>query len=399
VNKYGAHLFHTDLANVYSYITSLHPWERYDHQVLARVDGRLVPVPVNINTVNALLNLTIKSEAEMDAWLASVQVKPGGAPANSKEMALSRVGHALYKKIFEPYTRKQWAKDPSELAASVTARIPVRNNFDNRYFSDRFQALPSGGYTSFFESLLAHPNITTVLDVDFFEVRALLQRNGRKVFYTGPIDAYFANRGLGALEYRSIRFVRELYRDHGYAQPVSVVNYPQDETECGFADCGFTRIVEYKHYYNQQSPHTVTFREYSSDVGDPYYPVPNERNVALYEKFKQLAAQEKDVYFVGRLANYKYFNMDQAIDNALAIFEQTVCDVRPGSSACEATRRGEHPSMWATKPAHIGAPGTRPDAAGAASGGASRAGGGLAGVGGGADKALEVAWRSPSDDG
>lgn len=393
--QYGAHLFHTELSHVYAYITSLHPWERYDHQVLARVDGRLVPVPVNINTVNALLNLTIKSEAEMDAWLSRVQVQPahGGPPANSKEMALSRVGRALYAKVFEPYTRKQWAKDPAELAASVTARIPVRNNFDNRYFADRFQALPSRGYTAFFDSLLAHPNITVLLDTDFFEVRKHVERPGRKVFYTGPIDTYFAGRGLGALEYRSIRFVRELYRDHGYAQPVSVVNYPQDETQCGFADCGFTRIVEYKHYYNQQSPHTVTFREYSSDVGDPYYPVPNARNVALYEQFKKLAAAEKDVYFVGRLANYKYFNMDQAIDNALAIFEQTACEVRPGSAACAAVGRGEHPSLWATKPVAGGGTG----AAGAAPA-ASAGAGGLVGAGGGADKALDVAWKSPSDD-
>ncbi|KAJ1627002.1 UDP-galactopyranose mutase-domain-containing protein [Pavlovales sp. CCMP2436] len=395
VNKYGAHLFHTDLAHVWMYITSLHAWERYDHQVLARVDGKLVPVPVNINTVNSLLNLTLKTESEMDAWLKATQVPPshGGAPRNSKEMALSRVGSALYKKVFEPYTKKQWAKDPSELAPSVTARIPVRNNFDNRYFSDRFQALPSGGYTSFFQSLLAHPNVTTLLDVDFFEVRPLLSKRA-KLFYTGPVDSYFSTSGLGKLEYRSIRFVRELYRNYGFWQPVSVVNYPQDEQNCGFDDCSFTRIVEYKHYYGQQSPHTVTFREYSSDEGEPYYPVPSERNVQLYHKFKALAEAEKGVYFVGRLANYKYFNMDQAIDNALAIFEQTLCDIMPASAACAAAKRGEHPSMWATKRANV-----PPGAASAPSVGVpARGGGGLVGSGGAQDKALDTAWRSPSDD-
>jgi UDP-galactopyranose mutase len=370
--------------------------------VLARVDGRLVPVPVNINTVNALLNLTLKTEREMDLWLQKTQVPPahGGAPRNSKEMALSRVGSALYKKVFEPYTLKQWAKDPAELAPSVTARIPVRNNFDNRYFSDRFQALPTGGYTAFFGSLLAHPNVTTLLDVDFFKVRPRLCASA-KLFYTGPVDAYFAHAGLGKLEYRSIRFVRELYRNHGYWQPVSVVNYPQDEKACGFDDCSFTRIVEYKHYYGQTSPHTVTFREYSSDEGEPYYPVPSARNVELYAKFKALAEAERGVYFVGRLANYKYFNMDQAIDNALAIFEQTLCEVMPGSDACKAVRRGEHPAMWATKRADVPLDqrATAADAdAAMMAGGARRAGGGLVGAGGAMDKAVETAWRSPSDD-
>lgn len=390
--QYGAHLFHTEMAHVYEYVTSLHPWERYDHQVLAKVDGRLVPVPVNINSVNALLNLTIKHEAEMDEWLRRTQQPPahGGPPRNSKEMALSRVGPALYAKLFEPYTKKQWAKDPSELAPSVTARIPVRNNFDNRYFSDRFQALPSGGYTAFFHSLLSHPNVTTLLGVDFFDVRPRLSKRA-KLFYTGPVDTYFASSGLGKLEYRSIRFVRELYKDYGFFQPVSVVNYPQDSNDCGFADCSFTRIVEYKHYYGQASPHTVTFREYSSDEGEPYYPVPSARNVRLYNKFKALADAEKAVFFVGRLANYKYFNMDQAIDNALSIFEQTLCDVMPASRACGAVRRGEHPAMWATKRAHIPR-----SAAGAPAGGAAVAGGGL--VGGAQDRAMETAWRSPSDD-
>mmetsp|Transcript_5927 Transcript_5927/g.20173 ORF Transcript_5927/g.20173 Transcript_5927/m.20173 type:complete len:524 (+) Transcript_5927:100-1671(+) len=388
VNKYGAHLFHTDLSRVWDYVTSMHSWERYDHQVLARVDGRLVPVPVNINTVNALLNLTIKDEVEMRAWLKGVQVRPehGGEPRNSREMALSRVGTDLYKKIFEPYTRKQWDKDPSELAPGVTARIPVRDNFDNRYFSDRYQALPAGGYTAFFESLLTVPNVTVLLETDFFKVRPLLNPSA-KIFYTGPIDAYFSDKGLGKLEYRSIRFAREFYPNHGLVQPVSVVNYPQDETECGFSDCRFTRVVEYKHYYNQKSPHSVTFREYSSDQGDPYYPVPNQNNMDLYNQFKQLAAQEKGVYFVGRLANYKYFNMDQAIDNALDVFAQTLCDVRPESEACQAQRAG-------TKLPYDrdgGSPAPAAPVGGAPAGG-------LAGGGGAMDKAVATAWRSPSDD-
>ena len=353
MNRYGAHLFHTNDERVWSYVTGFARddgaadpaaarWRRWDHRVLGRVDGRLVPIPVNINTVNALLDLGVTGTAEMDAWLASVQVPPahGGAPRNGEEMALSRVGRDLYEKIFRAYTVKQWARDPRELDASVLARIPVRNNFDDRYFSDRRQALPEKGYTHWFGAVLARNGpvnapggrVTAVTGVDFFDRKeALLARCG-KVFYTGPIDRYFADAGLGTLEYRSIDFVERVLPSvgPGFFQPNSVVNYPGPEV-------GFTRIVEYKHFLHQQRVlgdggggdggrrGTVVVAEFSTDKGDPYYPVPNDRNRALYAKFQALAAEEeraRGVHFVGRLANYKYFNMDQAILNALEYYDK-----------------------------------------------------------------------------
>lgn len=311
INKYGAHLFHTNDEGVWNYINKHGKWERWDHQVISRVDGKFVPVPVNITTVNRLCGVNISNEAEMNDWLASVQ-HDYEEPKNSEEMALSRVGQVLYDKMFKPYTVKQWNKDPSELAPSVMARIPVRNNFDERYFSDKYQALPAHGYTKWFENLLDHPNIQVYLDTSFESLEPITVSAATGIIYTGPIDEYF-KKSHGSLEYRSIDFKIEKLFDKGYYQPNSVVNYPS-------TDVSFTRIVEYKHFLHQTSPHTIIVSETTNDTGPPYYPVPNERNMKLYDQYKAMAEKEeleKNVYFVGRLANYKYFNMDQAVRNAL----------------------------------------------------------------------------------
>lgn len=318
INMYGAHLFHTNSEKVWEYINKFDKWKRWEHKVLASVDKQLVPVPVNITTVNHLCNEHIKNTEDMNNWLDNNQIKYEN-PKNSEEMAKSRVGNELYEKMFKPYTIKQWNKEPTDLDASVLARIPVRDNYDPRYFSDKYQALPSNGYTSFIKNILKHKNIEIKLNTDF---KNFIKTNDIKKFegiiYTGPIDSYFYDSGLDKLEYRSIDFKIERFMNisGGYYQPNSVVNYPE-------IDVPFTRIVEYKHFLNQISPHTIIVSETSNDSGEPYYPVPNDKNKKLYEKYKLLAKNEEknnNIHFIGRLASYKYFNMDQAIEVALDYF-------------------------------------------------------------------------------
>ena len=311
VNLYGAHLFHTNDRRVWEYVQSFSEWTPYEHQVLAAVDGKHVPVPVNIDTVNSLLGTHIQSREQMNEWLKREQV-PFAAPKNSEEMALSRGGQRLYEKLFQPYTIKQWSKTPAQLGPEVLSRIPVRNNRDARYFSDKYQALPSHGYTSMIRRMLAHQLIEVYTNVDYFDVRSAIECN--RTYFTGPIDAYFAHLVWEKLEYRSLDFERRVFRNLEFFQPGPVVNHPSPHVN-------YTRIVEYKHFLNQSSPHTVVFYEYSKDGGDPYYPVPTPKNKAMYAKYQRMAAQERGVSFVGRLANYKYFNMDESILNALEVFD------------------------------------------------------------------------------
>jgi len=312
INKYGAHLFHTNYKDVWDYVNKFCEWERWEHKVFGLVDNKFVSIPVNITTVNLLCDENIKDEKEMEEWLAKNQVKYDEI-INSEQMAKSRIGNILYDKLIKHYTYKQWNKFPEELDKSVLERIPIRNNFDTRYFSDKYQALPKKGYTHFFEKLLNNNNIEIKLNTDFIDFR---KNNDlsifKKIIYTGPIDQYF-NSDLDKLEYRSINFKIEKYFNVNFFQPNSVVNYPSN-------DCDFTRIVEYKHFLNQNSKHTVIVSETTTDKGEPYYPIPNCRNMELYEKYKKMAEEEKNVFFLGRLANYKYFNMDEAIKNSLDFF-------------------------------------------------------------------------------
>ena len=317
ISKYGAHLFHTNYDDVWGYVQKFSKFTPYEHKVLAKVDGKLVPVPINIATVNMLLGTNIKTESEMDEWLEKNQIKNDN-PKNGQEAALARVGEKLYEKIFKNYTKKQWDKYPEELDASVLNRIPVRNNFDNRYFSDVHQGQPKEGYTKLFEKMLKHPNITVKLDTDFFDIKNSL-KNYEKLFYTGPIDQFFEfkHSTKGKLEYRSLRFDFETHNKE-FFQENSVINYPNEEK--------FTRIVEYKYFTGQKHSKTTISKEFSIDYvpgeNEPYYPVPNPKNGEIFEKYRKDALNlEKDgVYFVGRLANYKYFNMDEAFKNALDLF-------------------------------------------------------------------------------
>ncbi len=311
-SKYGAHLFHTNFEDVWEYVNRFSKWYEWEHKVIARVDDKLVPIPVNITTVNTLFGLSISTEEEMTKWLEENRIAIE-SPKDGREAVLNKVGNELYEKMFRHYTKKQWDKYPEELHASVLERIPVRNNFDDRYFSDKYQALPTGGYTQLFENILDHENITVLLNTDFFDIREDLSGYD-KLFYTGPIDRFFDFKHSldEKLEYRSINFVPETVEAEFY-QENSVVNYPGTEV-------GFTRIIEYKHFGNQKSDKTTIVREFTVDEGEPYYPVPNTRNQEIYAKYKSEADKLTDVFFVGRLANYKYFNMDQAFKNALDLF-------------------------------------------------------------------------------
>jgi len=314
MSKYGAHLFHTNSEIVWDYINKFSKWIRWDHEVVGIINDRLINIPVNINTVNILCNENIKNTDEMNDWLNKNQIKYDVID-NSEKMGKSRVGDILYEKIFKEYTYKQWNKYPEELDPSVLARIPIRNDFDVRYFDDKYQALPENGYTKFIEKILDNKNIKVLLNTNYFDfIKNNPNDNFEKIIYTGPIDQFYENKGLEKLEYRSIDFIIEKYKNMNYYQKNSVVNYPEIKYP-------FTRIVEYKHFLNQQSNDTIIVKEVTKDEGEPYYPIPNKKNLDLYEKYKLFTLEEKNIHFLGRLANYKYFNMDSAILNALNYFD------------------------------------------------------------------------------
>jgi UDP-galactopyranose mutase len=317
INKYGVHIFHTDNKEVWDYVNKFDKWIRWEHKVMSYVDDTFVSVPINITTVNQLCNECIQTENEMDEWLKNNQVKYDIID-NSEKMAKSRIGEILYDKIIKNYTFKQWNKYPHELNEEVLKRIPVYNNFDTRYFKNKYQALPHKGYTHFFNNILNNPLISVLLDTDFNNIKNEIDLAKYKaVIYTGPIDKYFEEHNLEKLEYRSIDFKMTIFKNMNYYQPCATINYPSLDYE-------FTRIIEYKHLLNQKSPDTVIISETTNDKGDPYYPVLTNKNIDLYNKYKELAEQEEknNVYFVGRLANYKYFDMDKAIENSLKVFQQ-----------------------------------------------------------------------------
>tara|TARA_Y100000768_G_C23977347_1_gene683767 strand:- start:791 stop:1915 length:1125 start_codon:yes stop_codon:yes gene_type:complete len=314
--KYGAHIYRSNKKDIWEYINKFSNWIRWEHKVLSFVDNRFVSIPVNITTVNELCGENLQTTEEMNEWLEKNQIKYDKIK-NSEQMAKSRMGEKLYDKLIKNYTYKQWEKYPEELDASVLANIPIRNNFDTRYFDHKYQALPEKGYTYFINNMLSSDNIDIKLGISYDEFK---EKNDMSkyshIIFTGPIDEYFKDKGMEKLEYRSIDFGMYIYKNTNYFQPNSVVNYP----ECNVP---YTRIVEYKHFLNQKSEHTIIVTEISKDDGDPYYPVPTDRNKSLYDKYKKLAEEEEknNIFFVGRLANYKYFNMDQAIENALNFFE------------------------------------------------------------------------------
>jgi UDP-galactopyranose mutase len=304
IHPYGPHIFHTNGAYIAEYLSRFTRWRPYEHRVLAKAGPKLVPIPINIDTINAVYDLDL-DEGSIEAFYDSVR-EPRSPIVTSEDVVLNAVGRDLYEKFFRGYTRKQWGLDPSELAASVAARIPTRSNRDDRYFTDTFQNMPADGYTALFERMLRHPNIDVELGVDYFRVRDTIR--ARHVVYSGPVDAYFGHCH-GKLPYRSIRFEHEHLPDTPTYQRVGTVNYPNDHA--------FTRITEFKHLTGQAHRGTSIVREYPQADGDPYYPIPRATNEALFKRYEALAKAERDVTFVGRLAQYRYYNMDQCVGAAL----------------------------------------------------------------------------------
>ena len=303
---YGPHIFHTNSDEVFRYLSRFTDWRGYEHRVLAEVKGRLVPMPINRTTLNRLYDLNLRTDEDAAAFLAA-RAEPVPVIRTSEDVVVAAVGRELYETFFRGYTRKQWGLDPSELDRSVTSRVPTRVDTDDRYFMDKHQAMPKQGFTAMFERMLGHPNITVSTGVTYQDVVDDLLFD--RLVFCGPVDEFFGHR-FGELPYRSLRFEHETL-DCEQFQPVAVVNYPAEETP-------YTRITEYKHLTGQVHRKTSITREYPSAVGDPYYPIPNAEAQALYKRYEALALARPDVDFVGRLATYKYYNMDQVVGQALA---------------------------------------------------------------------------------
>ena len=308
VHQYGPHIFHTNSQAIFDHLSQFTEWRPYEHRVLGMVDGQLVPIPINLDTVNKLYGLSLTSE-ELPAWFAS-RAEHVETIRTSEDVVVSVVGRELYEKFFQGYTRKQWGMDPSELDKSVTARVPTRTNRDDRYFTDTYQYMPKHGYTRMFEKMLAHPNIKVMTQTDFADVKDEIEY--RHLIWSGPVDEYFGFR-FGKLPYRSLQFAHETHDTEQFL-PTGTVNYPQTEA--------YTRVSEYKHMTGQLHPKTAITYEYPSATGDPYYPIPKPENAELYKRYEALAMATPDVWFVGRLATYRYYNMDQVTGQALATFRR-----------------------------------------------------------------------------
>jgi len=306
VHKYGPHIFHTNSREVFEYLSRFTEWRPYQHRVLACVDGQLVPIPINLNTVNTMYGTSFTS-FELEQFFGSV-AEPVAQVRTSEDVIVSRVGRELYEKFFRNYTRKQWGLDPSELDASVTARVPVRTNRDDRYFTDTYQVMPLHGYTRMFERMLTHPNVKILLNASYREIKDAFP--DAEVIFTGPIDEYFDYR-FGRLPYRSLEFKFET-SNVPVAQTAPVINYPNENA--------YTRVTEFKYLTGQEHPKTTRVYEYAKAEGDPYYPVPQPQNALLYKRYHELAAATPGVHFVGRLGTYKYYNMDQVVAQALTLY-------------------------------------------------------------------------------
>lgn len=311
VATYGPHYFHTNDEEVWKYVNKFSEWNPYEHRAISHVNGKKVPIPINQTTLNILFDAGIKNEKDAEDWFASHRVGIPD-PKNAKDAVIARMGTELYELLFEGYTTKQWGMTPESLGPEVTNRIPFRYNNYNRYFTDIFQGMPKFGYTKFFETMIKNANISIVYNTDWENIKEKIIPK-EKLFFTGRIDQYFEEQ-FGKLQYRSLRFEFETL-DQEYFQEYAQENYPSVEIP-------YTRIVEYKHATKQKHPKTTISKEYATWEGEPYYPVLSEPNKLIYEKYQAMVKdlEKQGVFFVGRLANYKYFNMDQAFKNSLDIF-------------------------------------------------------------------------------
>jgi UDP-galactopyranose mutase len=317
VHRYGPHIFHCNSKQIFTYLSQFTDWRPYQHRVLASVAGQLVPIPINLDTINQLYALSL-SAAELDRWFQAV-AEPRDRIRTAEDAVVSKVGRELYELFFRGYTRKQWGRDPSELDAQVTARVPARTNRDDRYFTDTYQAMPLHGYTRLFERMLSHPNIKVLLNTDYREIRDEIVY--RELVFTGPIDEFFEHR-LGHLPYRSLEFRFETHHTEWF-QPAATINYPNEYP--------YTRATEFKYLTGQAHQQTTVAYEYPRAEGDPFYPIPCEASRALYNRYQGLAAATPNVHFVGRLATYRYYNMDQVIAQALKLAASLVDRVPTGA--------------------------------------------------------------------
>lgn len=336
IHQYGPHIFHTNSTEVFGYLSRFTRWRPYEHRVLADVRGHQVPMPINRTTLNRLYGLDLRTDAEAADWLAA-RAEPVDKIETSEDVVVSAVGRDLYETFFRGYTRKQWGLDPSDLDKSVTSRVPTRTNTDDRYFTDVFQAMPLEGYTRLFGRMLDHANIRVETGVDYRDLVGSVTWD--RLVFTGPIDEFFDHQ-FGPLPYRSLRFQHETL-DQPTFQPVATVNYPDEATP-------YTRVTEYKHLTGQTHPQTSITYEYPAAEGDPYYPIPRPENQALFKQYEALAAGRPDVIFAGRLATYRYYNMDQVVGQALAIFRKLgkAADGQPANDAgarVQATMAGDLP--------------------------------------------------------
>ena len=310
VHRYGPHIFHTNSKEVYEYLSRFTDWRPYQHRVLANVDGQLLPIPINLNTVNQLYGTELTS-FQLEDFFRSV-AEPCAQIRTSEDVIVSKVGRELYEKFFRNYTRKQWGLDPSELDAAVTARVPVRTNRDDRYFTDTYQVMPLHGYTRMFERMLVHPNIKILVNADYREVCDMVPH--REVVFTGPIDEFFDYR-FGRLPYRSLEFKFETH-NAAVVQQAPVINYPNENA--------YTRVTEFKYLTGQEHQKSTVVYEFPKSEGDPYYPIPRPENQLLYRKYQALADQTEGVHLLGRLGTYKYYNMDQCVAQALAYYRKVL---------------------------------------------------------------------------
>jgi UDP-galactopyranose mutase len=315
VHKYGPHIFHTNSRDVFEYLSRFTAWRPYQHRVRAMVDGQLLPIPINLDTVNRLYGLNLTA-FELEKFFQSV-AEPRAQIRTSEDVIVSKVGRELYEKFFRNYTRKQWDLDPSELDAAVTARVPVRTNRDDRYFSDTYQSMPLHGYTRMFERMLTHPNIKIMVNTDYREIEQVIPFG--EMIYTGPVDEYFDFR-FGKLPYRSLEFRFETF-ERPVFQEAPVINYPNENP--------YTRCTEFKYLTGQEHPKTTVVYEYPRAEGDPYYPVPRPENALIYREYQALAERTPNVHFCGRLATYKYYNMDQVVAQSLTLYKKLVGARRP----------------------------------------------------------------------
>lgn len=309
IHAYGAHLFHTNNQDVWKYISQFGIWHKYQHKVVASINGQYYNIPINITTINKFFNKQFTTKQEVIQFLSSVSqnIKQ---PKNAQQQMLSTIGKQLYQAFFKGYTTKQWDRQPKDLPAQIVKRIPIHYDTDDRYFTDKYQYMPSDGYSKLFSKMITNKNLNIKLNTIF---KQQIISNYDIIISTGKIDQFF-NYKYGKLQYRSVKFKYD-YVDKSFEFPVCIVNFPS-------IDVNYTRILQLKHATQVNTKNTLLITQYPSQTGFDAYVINDQHNVSILNQYVQLAKQNTNIHFVGRLAQYKYYNMDQAIYNAMQLVER-----------------------------------------------------------------------------